>query len=64
MKDESAEALKKTGLGNRKTSIKSSGCCGGSPAYNADACCKLDEDKKEQGDDGCGCTGDSKSSCC
>ena len=30
-------------------------CCGGAPAQNADACCKLDEEKKAGGEEGCGC---------
>jgi hypothetical protein len=45
-----------------------SGCCGGTPTSNADACCKLDEDEKAEGEEGCGCnTSDekkSKTSCC
>lgn len=44
------------------------GCCGGAPTSNADACCKLDEEKKADGESGCGCgsTGPAvkKSSCC
>lgn len=31
------------------------GCCGGAPTSNADACCKLDEEKKADGELGCGC---------
>ena len=47
----------------------SSGCCGGTPTTNADACCKLDEEKKAEGEAGCGCntatdTPAKKSSCC
>jgi hypothetical protein len=45
----------------------SSGCCDGSPATNADACCKLDEDKKAAGESGCGCHSSesgNKQSCC
>lgn len=44
-----------------------SGCCGGTPTNNADACCKLDEEKKAEGEEGCGCNAESsspKSSCC
>ena len=46
-----------------------SGCCGGTTTSNPDACCKLDEDKKAEGEDGCGCatpvgTSSKKSSCC
>ena len=43
-------------------------CCGGTPVNNAEACCKLDEDKKDEGEEGCGCntiaTSSKKSSCC
>ena len=47
----------------------SSGCCGGTSTSNADACRKLDEDKKAEGEAGCGCntatdTSSKKSSCC
>jgi hypothetical protein len=46
----------------------SSGCCGGTTVNNGDACCKLDEDKKADGEEGCGCnttaTSSKKSSCC
>jgi hypothetical protein len=45
-----------------------SGCCGGSPVNNTEACCKLDEDKKATGEEGCGCnspeTSSQKTSCC
>jgi hypothetical protein len=45
-----------------------SGCCGGTPTNNADACCKLDEEKKAEGESGCGCNTSTdtakKSSCC
>lgn len=51
-----------------KNNDSSSGCCGGTPTNNADACCKLDEEKKADGEEGCGCStsdnGNSKSSCC
>lgn len=46
----------------------SSGCCGGSPVKNSDACCKLDEEKKDEGLSGCGCNSSpantGSSSCC
>lgn len=35
--------------------VAASSCCGGAPTANADACCKLDEEKKEEGEAGCGC---------
>jgi hypothetical protein len=38
-----------------KPDPSTSGCCGGAPVNNAEACCKLDEDKKEEGEEGCGC---------
>ena len=45
-----------------------SGCCGGTPTNNVDACCKLDEQKKAEGEEGCVCNTsekkDSKTSCC
>ncbi|ELR70218.1 Putative secreted protein [Fulvivirga imtechensis AK7] len=31
------------------------GCCGGAPTDNEEACCKLDEEKKAEGEAGCGC---------
>jgi len=46
------------------------GCCNGAPISNADACCKLDEEKKAEGSPGCGCTmtletkNNKKSACC
>lgn len=35
--------------------VAASGCCGGEPTSNEDACCKLDEEKKAEGEAGCGC---------
>ncbi len=32
------------------------GCCGGPPKQDAQACCALDEEKKAQGEAGCGCS--------
>lgn len=34
---------------------KNSGCCGGAPVSDEEACCKKDEDAKTAGDSGCGC---------
>ena len=55
-------------LEKNKIAHPTSGCCGGTPTNNADACCKLDEEKKAEGGIGCGCnTSKSKStstSCC
>jgi len=43
-------------------------CCGGAASTNEDACCKLDEEKKTNGESGCGCqTSDTTkigSTCC
>jgi hypothetical protein len=51
-----------------KPDAPSSGCCGGSPINTANACCKLDEEKKEEGEEGCGCNtagnGSKGASCC
>ena len=51
-----------------KDSSSSSGCCGGTPTNNEEACCKLDEEKKAEGEEGCGCSTsevkESKTSCC
>ena len=51
-----------------KSTDAAPGCCGGAPTKNEDACCKLDEEKKEEGEAGCGCntpTADSsKTACC
>src|SRR5687768_6441107 len=61
------ETLEKNKIEKKNDSVASSGagCCGGAPASNADACCKLDEDKKAEGQSGCGCnSGGNSSSCC
>ena len=51
-----------------KNTNATSGCCGGTPTNNADACCKLDEEKKAEGEEGCGCNTsekkEAKTSCC
>jgi hypothetical protein len=67
MKKETIEPLEKNKI--TKTEPKdTSGCCGGTPANDADACCKLDEEKKSEGESGCGCSTseekETKSSCC
>jgi hypothetical protein len=69
---ETIVALEKTTISKKeKTAVPAAvGCCGGAPVSNADACCQLDEEKKEQGEDGCGCNANAvapiqaKSSCC
>ncbi|GCL65618.1 arsenic resistance N-acetyltransferase ArsN2 [Pseudaquabacterium pictum] len=35
--------------------VQAVGCCGGAPRANASACCALDELKKAEGAEGCGC---------
>jgi len=34
---------------------QAAGCCGGAPRVDASACCALDEQKKAEGAEGCGC---------
>ena len=46
-----------------------SGCCGGPPKADASACCVLDEEKKAEGEAGCGCSSPvakpkAKTGCC
>lgn len=43
------------GISKTEKEPVASGCCGGAPTSNADACCKLDEEKKAEGEAGCGC---------
>jgi hypothetical protein len=70
MEKRSIAPLEKNAIQNVETKPTSSpGCCGGTPTTNADACCKLDEEKKAEGEAGCGCntateTPVKKSSCC
>lgn len=51
-----------------KNEVEANGCCGGAPVSNENACCKLDEEKKAEGDSGCGCstptTKKASSGCC
>lgn len=42
---------------------ESAGCCGGAPVKNEAACCKLDEEKKEEGLAGCGCSTSPRATC-
>ncbi|HEU0112381.1 MAG TPA: hypothetical protein VFQ73_16015 [Flavisolibacter sp.] len=56
MKTETIEILEKNRvIKERKNKEAAGNCCGGAPAANEDACCKLDEDKKAEGGAGCGC---------
>ncbi|MBN8642823.1 MAG: hypothetical protein J0L86_13510 [Flavobacteriales bacterium] len=67
MKTESIEVLEKTKIEKGVKKEQTPGCCGGAPTNNKEACCKLDEDKKADGEDGCGCNSSaekSKSTCC
>lgn len=64
MKTETIETLKKNSLEGNKTST---GCCGGAPTSDESACCALDEQKKSEGESGCGCNTSgaaSASKCC
>jgi hypothetical protein len=69
METETIAVLEKVSIRKEKISTPATtGCCGGTPTNNADACCKLDEDKKAEGEEGCGCNSKEKkstaSSCC
>lgn len=70
METETIATLEKNAITKveRKSTNASSGCCGGTPTNNADACCKLDEEKKAEGEEGCGCNTTkkkvAKTSCC
>ena len=69
MKTESIEILEKNNLKSDLKKEETSGCCGGAPTNTEEACCKLDEDKKAEGEEGCGCntsdtTAKSASKCC
>jgi hypothetical protein len=67
MKTENIDVLQKNKVENKSNRpVVNLGCCGGPPTGNEDACCKLDEEKKNEGESGCGCnTGTTtKSSCC
>ncbi|WP_159800771.1 NAD(P)-binding domain-containing protein [Flavobacterium sp. MK4S-17] len=48
------ETLVKTN-NEKPVEVATTSCCGGAPTSNADACCKLDEEKKAEGEAGCGC---------
>ncbi|MBK9334350.1 MAG: hypothetical protein IPM96_18555 [Ignavibacteria bacterium] len=70
MKNKNTEQLVKntfTKSENTNTNLNS-GCCGGKPAVNSEACCKLDEERKAEGGSGCGCNTqdrkDANVSCC
>lgn len=68
MKTERLEVLKKTQITKEVKGTEPTGCCGGEPVSNKDACCKLDENKKAEGESGCGCDTEPKansgSGCC
>ena len=68
MKNESIQPLEKVIFTKEPAEAKSEGCCGGAPSTNEDACCQLDEEKKAEGESGCGCNttapAKEKSSCC
>ncbi len=69
MKTESIEILEKNKIEKEVKKEATSGCCGGAPTNKEEACCKLDEEKKAEGEEGCGCnapneTSKAKASCC
>jgi thioredoxin reductase len=49
--------LPETGVCSTQFDEASSGCCGGPPVANAEACCALDESSKAKGEAGCAATG-------
>ena len=53
MKTESIEILEKNKVKSHVAKEESPSCCGGAPTSNEEACCKLDEDKKAEGEAGC-----------
>ena len=67
MKTESIEILEKNKVKSHVAKEESPSCCGGAPTSNEEACCKLDEDKKAEGEAGCGCNSTAEkpeSTCC
>jgi hypothetical protein len=69
MEKELIEPLEKTKITTSAENVsQGSSCCGGAPTNSADACCKLDEEKKAEGEVGCGCgtpvANDAKKVCC
>lgn len=68
MKTEKIKVLEKVQFKEIKKDAMTTGCCGGTPITNEDACCKLDEEKKAEGEIGCGCNSTtnikSVSGCC
>jgi len=68
MKAETINILGKTKISKKEeNNAAATGCCGGAPVSNEEACCKLDEEKKAEGENGCGCETTQSSnaaSCC
>jgi hypothetical protein len=69
MKTETSKLLEKTQIKRDvKKEASTLGCCGGAPVTNGEACCKLDEDKKAEGESECGCnattTIKTRTNCC
>lgn len=64
MESTTIEVLGKTLVQKKAQQTGESGCCGGAPVNNQDACCKLDEDKKAANEEGCGCSGTKTASAC
>ena len=66
MENEKIATLQKSTV-NKKAESKATGCCGGPAKNNEEACCVLDEEKKAEGEPGCGCntgTDKSQAGCC
>jgi N-acetylglutamate synthase-like GNAT family acetyltransferase len=54
--EESKQPEARTGCcGPAKPAVAATSCCGGPAKVDASACCALDEQKKAQGEAGCGC---------
>ena len=67
MENEIIAPLVKNKVGTTLQQESASGCCGGAPTGNVDACCQLDEQKKAEGEAGCGCNSSpavTASACC
>jgi hypothetical protein len=70
MKNKIIASLEKNKIASDAKSVTntSSDCCDGIPTLNENACRKLDEEKKAEGKEGCGCevapANKEKTSCC
>ena len=48
--------LPETGVCSGPAASPAANCCGGPAVAHQDACCKTDEDAKNRGEEGCGCS--------